>query len=58
MYASKRNILRFQVKYFVSQIVVANSSMSKWSPVTSGVPQRLVLGLAPFNILVSDMNSV
>ncbi|GAB0178846.1 hypothetical protein GRJ2_000349900 [Grus japonensis] len=31
--------------------------MSKWRTVTSGVPQRLVLGLALFNMFVCNMDS-
>ncbi|GAB0178561.1 gastrin-releasing peptide receptor [Grus japonensis] len=40
-----------------TQRVVVNSSMSKWRTVASGVPRKLVLGSALFNIFVSDKES-
>lgn len=45
------------IHWMVALRLAVISSMTKWTPVMSRIPQGLVLGLVLFNILVSDMDS-
>ncbi|GAB0190055.1 mitochondrial enolase superfamily member 1 [Grus japonensis] len=40
-----------------TQRLAANGLTSKWRPAMDGIPQESILGLAPFNIFISDMVS-
>ena len=59
-YGISGNILEW-IKNFLSerkQKVVLNGSNSKWTDVTSGIPQRSVLGPILFTIYINDLSDV
>jgi len=60
MYTAKKRSPNFGCSQRVvglSQGVVINGSVPRWRPVTSGVPQVLVLELVLFNIFIKDIGN-